>query len=61
MLAQTCLGVLLMDPEVDKGANNVPLAGYAAEHWVAHAQVGNIALRVCDEMEHLFDPDKPYF
>ena len=59
MLARACLGVLLRDPDVTNRAD--PLARYAAEHWVAHAQVDGVASRVRDGMEDLFDPDKPYF
>ncbi|KAF8258800.1 ankyrin repeat-containing domain protein [Lactarius quietus] len=58
VLAQACLGVLLRDSDVTDIA---PLAGYAAENWVAHAQVENVASKACDGMESLFDPDKPYF
>jgi hypothetical protein len=61
VLAQACLGVLLRDPDITNGADSAPLAGYAAEHWVAHAQIENVASRVRNGMEYLFDPDKPYF
>ena len=61
VLAQASLGVLLRDPDVNSHADSAPLAGYAAEHWVTHAQVENVASRVRDGMEYLFDPDKPYF
>ena len=61
VLAQACLGVLLSDLDVDHDANCVPLARYAAEHWVAHAQVEDVASRVFDGMKYLFDPDKPHF
>ena len=59
MLARACLSVLLRDPDVTDRSD--PLARYAAEHWVAHAQVDGVASRVRDGMERLFDPDKPYF
>ena len=59
MLARACLGVLLRDPDVTNHSD--PLVPYAAEHWVAHAQVDGVAPRVRDGMEDLFDPDKPYF
>ena len=59
MFARACLGVLLQDPDVTNRTD--PLAGYAAEYWVAHAQVENVASRVRGGMEDLFDPDKPYF
>ena len=61
VLAQACLGVLLRDSDVTNGTDNSPLAGYAARHWVAHAQVENVASRVRDGMKTLFSLDKPYF
>ena len=61
VLAQACLGVLLRDPDVKSGAENGPLAQYAAQHWVTHAQVENVTSRVRDGIEYLFDPDRPYF
>ncbi|KAI9436591.1 hypothetical protein H4582DRAFT_1854129, partial [Lactarius indigo] len=61
VLAQASLGVLLRDPDVTNGANSAPLARYAAEHWVTHARAENVASRVRDGMEQLFDPDQPYF
>ncbi|KAH8979087.1 hypothetical protein EDB92DRAFT_2074137 [Lactarius akahatsu] len=61
VLAQASLGVLLRDPDVTNGADSAPLAGYAAEHWVSHARFENVASRVRDGMEQLFDPDRPYF
>lgn len=60
-LAQASLGVLLRDPDVTNSADGDPLARYAAEHWVTHAQVKDVASRVLDGMERLFDPNKPYF
>ena len=61
VLAQACLGVLLRDRDVKHDADSGPLARYAAKHWVTHAQFKNVASRVRDGMEYLFDPDKPYF
>jgi ankyrin repeat protein len=61
LLAQASLAVLLRDPDVNNHADNGPLAGYAAEHWVTHAQVKNVAPRLRDGMKDLFDPIKPYF
>ncbi|KAH9025261.1 hypothetical protein EDB83DRAFT_2657882 [Lactarius deliciosus] len=57
VISRACLGVLLRDPV---GAAT-PLARYAAELWVTHAQVGNVASTIRDGMEYLFDPDRPYF
>ena len=37
-----------------------PLAGYAAEHWVGHAQFENVASWI-KGTEDLFDASKPYF
>ncbi|KAI9439440.1 ankyrin repeat-containing domain protein [Lactarius psammicola] len=61
LIARACLGVLLRDPVDDNGAATAPLAQYAAEHWVTHAQVENVVSRICDGLEYLFDPDRPYF
>jgi ankyrin repeat protein len=64
ILAQACLGVLLqLDACVDKdnSKNRSPLADYAAQHWVNHAQFENVSSHVQKAMEHLFDPDKPHF
>ncbi|KAN0128641.1 hypothetical protein V8E53_013560 [Lactarius tabidus] len=61
VLAQASLAVLLRDPDVNGHADSAVLAGYAAEHWVTHAQVKDVASRVREGMEDLFDSDKPYF
>lgn len=61
VLAQASFGVLLRDSDVTNGADSTPLARYAAEHWVTHTQVENVASRVRNGMERLFDPAKPYF
>ena len=61
LLTRASLAVLLRDPDVNTSADSAPLAEYAAEHWVTHAQVKNVASRVRDGMEYLFDSDKPYF
>jgi hypothetical protein len=56
ILAQVCLGLLLdLDGQVS------PLAEYAAQHWAAHAQSGDVALHVMDGMKTLFDRDEPHF
>ena len=64
ILAKACLGVLL---RLNNGLldgyefkDNFPLAEYAAEHWVDHAQFGDVSLRVRGGMEELFDPMKPF-
>ena len=61
LLTQASLAVLLRNPDVDGLADSGALADYAAEHWTAHARVGNVASQFRDGMEDLFDPDKPYF
>ena len=63
ILAQACLGVLLrLDDDVDQNSiNNFPLARYAAEYWVEHAQFENVSSRIEDGMDCLFDVEKPYF
>ena len=63
ILTQACLGLLLHsdDNVTADSAGDVPLAQYAARHWVEHAQFEGVASRVKDGMETLFDPDKPYF
>ena len=61
ILTQACLAVLLRDPDITNDTDSMPLAGYASGHWVTHARVDNVASRVRDGMEFLFDPAKPYF
>jgi len=61
LISSACLGVLLQDPVDQDGTATDPLAQYAAEHWVSHAQVEDVASRIRDGMEHLFNPDRPYF
>jgi ankyrin repeat protein len=62
LIAGACLGVLLQDPIDENGtAATAPLARYAAEHWITHARIGDVASRVRDGMERLFDQDRPYF
>jgi ankyrin repeat protein len=58
ILTQACLG-LLLDDHIHK--DSFPLAEYAARCWVEHAKFEEIASHVKDEMETLFDPDKPHF
>ena len=63
ILAQACLGCLLhLDGNVDKNiVKGLPLAEYAAKHWVMHARFEDVASCVKDGMETLFDCDKPHF
>jgi Ankyrin repeats (3 copies) len=63
ILAQACVSVLLpLDDhdEQDDVEKNAPLAVYAAEYWVRHAQFEDVVSRI-KGMEDLFDVDKPYF
>ena len=63
ILAQVCLSTLLQLDNLieDSSAEKYsPLAGYAAEHWVRHAQFEDVASRI-KGMEDLFDTGKPYF
>ena len=63
ILAQSCLSILLRQDDFVEGSSvekRSPLARYAAEHWVRHAQFEDVASRI-KGMENLFDLDKPYF
>jgi hypothetical protein len=62
ILARACLIVLLQVDEaiVERHLTTFPLAFYAAQHWVAHAKFGDVASRVRNAIERLFDPGKPY-
>jgi len=63
IMAQACVSVLLQldDRNVQNDVGeNTPLARYAAEYWVNHAQFEDVASRI-KGMEYLFDLDKPYF
>ena len=64
ILAQACMGVLLQTDdhvEANDFEKRSPLAGYAAEHWVTHAQFKRVSPFLRKAMEYLFDVDKPYF
>ncbi len=64
IIAKACLGTLLrLDGQDNKLGveHRFPLAVYAAEHWVDHAQFENVVSQIQETMEILFDPDKPYF
>ena len=62
-LGQACLGVLLrIQDDVDGHTpKDHPLVRYAAEHWVAHAQFGEMSSCFHKGMEYLFDANKPHF
>src|SRR6266702_4018806 len=51
----------LMSDRLTSSLGDFPLTKYAAQHWVTHAQFENVASRVKDGMESLFDCDKPHF
>ena len=63
ILIRACLGFLLhLDGHIDtECVKDFPLAKYAAEHWVVHAQFQDVASLVMSGMMDLFNPDKPYF
>ena len=63
ILAQACVSVLLQLGDYDERDDvkkNAPLARYAAEYWVSHAQFEDVVSCI-KGMEYLFDLDKPYF
>jgi ankyrin repeat protein len=63
LAAQVCLGILLhLEKGVitDDSLEKFPLAEYAAEHWVHHAQLGNESRNMQDGMKQLFDPRRPH-
>ena len=63
ILAQACLSTLLrLDNLIGDSSvgEHSPLAEYAAEYWVGHAQFEDVVSRI-KGMEDLFDPDEPYF
>ncbi len=62
ILARACLAVLLeLDDNVNKKrVATFPLAFYAANYWIEHAKFEDVASRVQDVMECLFNPKKPY-
>jgi ankyrin repeat protein len=64
ILAQACMGIWLQTDNCveENGIEKMSsLAGYAAEHWVTHAQFERVSSLLQKAMEYLFDLDKPYF
>jgi ankyrin repeat protein len=63
ILAQACLSTLLQLDEHagNSGSKGLPLAEYAAQHWVEHAQFEDVSSRVRSGMDYLFDGSKPHF
>ena len=63
LAAQCCLGILLhlnKDVITHDSLEDFPLAEYAAEHWVDHAQFEDVSRNVEDGIKQLFDPSKPH-
>jgi hypothetical protein len=49
--------LLQLDEKVDKmQLASLPLASYAAQHWIDHAQSEEVELHIQDLMKRLFDP-----
>ena len=63
VVAQACLGLLLhLDETITKDSlENFPLAEYAAEFWVGHAQIEDVSSKLQDGTNRLFDPSKSHF
>ncbi|KAH8979310.1 hypothetical protein EDB92DRAFT_1821088 [Lactarius akahatsu] len=63
ILAQASLGVLLrLDKRVNRNSIvGIPLAQYAARHWIEHVKFENVLSHVKDGVDDLFDADKPHF
>ena len=61
-LVRACLGVLLrLDDRIDRDEiESFPLAGYAAQYWVKHAQFENVSSQIKYGTKCLFDRDKPH-
>jgi hypothetical protein len=54
LAAQACLGILLhLDENIDSDSlEKIPLAEYAAEHWVDHVQFKDVSQRVEAGLKH---------
>ena len=61
LMTQVCLATLLRLDEHAEKSHGSPLAEYAAEHWVDHAQFENVSTRVREGMDDLFDSSKTHF
>jgi ankyrin repeat protein len=63
ILGQACLGVLLRleDRVNEDNVGDIPLAEYAAQYWIDHAQFEKVASRIRDAMNYFFDADKPHW
>ena len=60
LAARACFGILLhLDKDVTTDSlKDLPLAEYAAEHWVDHTRFKDVSRKVEDGMKQLFDPNK---
>ena len=63
ILAHASLSVLLqLNDKIDQNTiANFPLAPYATQHLVDHAQFRNVSSHIVEGMKLLFDPTKPHF
>jgi ankyrin repeat protein len=64
VIVKACLGILLqLNNEVGdaKAKCSSPLANYAAQYWVDHAQFEKVSRSVEDGMRRLFDSARPHF
>ena len=63
LLARACMSVLLQldDRVVRDEIHDIPLALYAAQYWVDHAQFENVSSGIQNGIKDLFDKDKPHF
>ena len=62
-IVHACLSFLLyLDDKIDKDdIRHFPLALYAAQYWIDHAQFRSVSSQVQDLMEDLLDASKPHF
>jgi hypothetical protein len=61
LIAQACLATSLLhlsENITSDTLGSLPLAEYAAEHWVDHTRSANMSENLQVEMKHLFDPRK---
>ena len=63
ILARACVAVLVQldEEEGERRSEVLPLASYAAENWVRHAQFEDVASRIQDSLAYLFNPKEPHF
>ena len=73
VIARACVSVLMQleekgdeeereeEEEDEERFRALPLASYATDNWVRHAQFEDVASRIQDSLAYLFDPQKPHF